>query len=82
MLAAAGLLDDCEATTHWALCDQLAALFPRVTVDPDVLFIDNGRVLTSARGAAGIDLCLHLIRRDHGADIANGAARRCVVAPR
>ncbi|HEV2373299.1 MAG TPA: helix-turn-helix domain-containing protein [Streptosporangiaceae bacterium] len=81
VLAAAGFLDGLSATTHWALCDRLAELFPAVTVDPDVLFVDNGRVLTSAGGAAGIDLCLHLIRRDHGAEVANGAARRCVVAP-
>jgi transcriptional regulator GlxA family with amidase domain len=81
VLAAAGLLDGQPATTHWALCDQLAQLFPGVLVKPDVLFVDNGRVLTSAGGAAGIDLCLHLIRRDFGAEAANGAARRCVVAP-
>jgi transcriptional regulator GlxA family with amidase domain len=81
VLAAAGLLDGYGATTHWALCDAFSALFPHIEVDPDVLFVDNGRVLTSAGGAAGIDLCLHLVRRDHGADVANGAARRCVVAP-
>lgn len=81
VLAAAGLLDGLEATTHWTLCDRLAELFPAITVNPDVLFVDNGRMLTSAGGAAGIDLCLHLIRRDHGAQVANGAARRCVVAP-
>jgi transcriptional regulator GlxA family with amidase domain len=81
VLAASGLLDGQSATTHWSLCQALADLFPRVSVDPDVLFVDNGRVLTSAGGAAGIDLCLHLIRQDHGAEVANGAARRCVVAP-
>jgi transcriptional regulator GlxA family with amidase domain len=81
VLAAAGLLDGHEATTHWTLCDRFAELFPQVEVNPHVLFVDNGRVLTSAGGAAGIDLCLHLVRRDHGADVANGAARRCVVAP-
>jgi transcriptional regulator GlxA family with amidase domain len=81
VLAAAGLLDGQSATTHWALCSQFADLFPAVSLDPDVLFVDNGRVLTSAGGAAGIDLCLHLIRRDHGAEVANRAARRCVVAP-
>jgi transcriptional regulator GlxA family with amidase domain len=81
VLAAAGLLDGARATTHWALSSQLAELFPDVLVDPAVLFVDNGRVLTSAGGAAAIDLCLHLIRRDHGVDVANGAARRCVVAP-
>ncbi|MFD7702865.1 GlxA family transcriptional regulator [Streptomyces caelestis] len=81
LLAAAGLLDGLRATTHWALCDSFARLFPRVEVDPDVLFVDNGRILTSAGGAAGIDVCLHLIRRDHGAAVAGAAARRCVVAP-
>ncbi|KOT39130.1 AraC family transcriptional regulator [Streptomyces caelestis] len=81
LLAAAGLLDGLRATTHWALCDSFARLFPRVEADPDVLFVDNGRILTSAGGAAGIDVCLHLIRRDHGAAVAGAAARRCVVAP-
>ncbi|MEU5628492.1 MULTISPECIES: GlxA family transcriptional regulator [Streptomyces] len=81
LLAAAGLLDGRRATTHWALCESLAQLFPDVEVDPDVLFVDNGRVLTSAGGAAGIDLCLHLVRLDHGAAVASAAARRCVVAP-
>ncbi|MET9258970.1 helix-turn-helix domain-containing protein [Amycolatopsis sp. NPDC004079] len=81
LLAAAGLLDGRRATTHWALCDALARRFPDVEVDPDVLFVDNGRILTSAGGAAGIDLCLHLVRRDHGTAVASAAARRCVVAP-
>ncbi|GAB2976051.1 GlxA family transcriptional regulator [Actinotalea caeni] len=81
LLAAAGLLDGRRATTHWALCDRLARLFPQVEVDPNVLFVDNGRILTSAGGAAGIDLCLHLVRLDHGAAVAAAAARRCVVAP-
>ncbi|MFG1693967.1 GlxA family transcriptional regulator [Nonomuraea sp. NPDC049309] len=81
LLAAAGLLDGRRATTHWALCDRLARLFPKVEVDPNVLFVDNGRILTSAGGAAGIDLCLHLVRMDHGAAVASAAARRCVVAP-
>lgn len=81
ILAAAGLLDGARATTHWALSSQFAELFPDVSMDPDVLFVDNGRILTSAGGAAAIDLCLHLIRLDHGVEIANGAARRCVVAP-
>ena len=61
--------------------DQLAALFPAVEVRPDVLFVDAGRILTSAGAAAGIDLFLHIVRADHGATIANEAARRCVVAP-
>lgn len=81
VLAAAGMLNGQRATTHWALCQQLADLFPGVEVDQDVLFVDNGRVLTSAGGAAGIDLCLHLVRRDFGAAAAASAARRCVVAP-
>ncbi|MEU9963406.1 GlxA family transcriptional regulator [Streptomyces malaysiensis] len=81
LLAAAGLLDGLRATTHWALCDTFAELFPDVEVDPNVLFVDNGRILTSAGGAAGIDMCLHLVRRDHGAAIAAAAARRCVAAP-
>ncbi|MFD5824148.1 GlxA family transcriptional regulator [Lentzea sp. NPDC060358] len=81
VLAAAGWLDGLAATTHWALTDRFRRLFPAVHVRPDVLFVDEGRILTSAGGAAGIDLCLHLVRRDHGADVANAAARRCVVAP-
>ncbi|MFD6445924.1 GlxA family transcriptional regulator [Promicromonospora sp. NPDC060204] len=81
LLAAAGLLDGRRATTHWTLCDTFADLFPDVEVDPDVLFVDNGRILTSAGGVAGIDLCLHLVRRDHGAAVAAAAARRCVAAP-
>ncbi|GLW31731.1 helix-turn-helix domain-containing protein [Actinoplanes regularis] len=80
-LAAAGLLDGLRATTHWAHTDALAARFPRVTVDPDVLYVDNGSVLTSAGKAAAMDLCLHLVRRDHGSAIANIAARRLVVPP-
>jgi transcriptional regulator GlxA family with amidase domain len=80
VLAAAGLLDGRRATTHWAYADQLARLFPAVDVDPDVLYIDDGDVLTSAGVAAGIDLCLHLVRIDHGADLANAIARRIVVA--
>ncbi|MFI0900982.1 DJ-1/PfpI family protein [Streptomyces sp. NPDC020983] len=81
LLAAAGLLDGLRATTHRALCDSFARLFPGVEVDPNVLSADNGRVPTSAGGAAGIDLCLHLVRRDHGAAVAAAAARRCVAAP-
>jgi transcriptional regulator GlxA family with amidase domain len=81
VLAAAGLLDGRPATTHWALSDQLAAVFPAVEVRPDVLFVDAGRILTSAGAAAGIDLFLHIVRTDHGATLANEAARRCVVAP-
>jgi len=80
-LAAAGLLDGRRATTHWAHAPRFRRLFPDVRLDPDVLFVDDGDLLTSAGVAAGIDLCLHVIRRDHGAEVANGAARRCVVPP-
>jgi transcriptional regulator GlxA family with amidase domain len=81
VLAAAGLLDDRPATTHWAYADEFRRRHPRVKLDPDVLFVDDGDVLTSAGVAAGIDLCLHVIRRDHGSEVANRAARRCVVPP-
>ncbi|GAB2592930.1 helix-turn-helix domain-containing protein [Streptomyces capparidis] len=80
-LAAAGVLDGCTATTHWLYADDLAARHPRVTVDPRVLYVDEGRVLTSAGVAAGIDLCLHLVRRDLGARTANQVARALVAAP-
>ncbi|GLY28978.1 AraC family transcriptional regulator [Kineosporia sp. NBRC 101731] len=81
VLAAAGLLEGLAATTHWALADEFRRLFPHVRLDPDVLFVDNGRIITSAGAAAGVDLCLHLVRKDHGSGVANAAARRCVVAP-
>ncbi|MGW1172683.1 helix-turn-helix domain-containing protein [Kitasatospora sp. NPDC002543] len=80
-LAAAGLLDGREATTHWRYAELLQQRYPAVRVDPDVLYVDNGDVLTSAGSAAGIDLCLHLVRKDHGAKVANAVARRFVVAP-
>ncbi|MBW5485224.1 helix-turn-helix domain-containing protein [Streptomyces bambusae] len=81
VLAAAGLLDGRRATTHWAHTGELARRHPRVTVDPDVLYVDNGSVLTSAGKAAAMDLCLHLVRLDHGTAIANTIARRLVVPP-
>ena len=81
VLAAAGLLDGLRATTHWAHTGVLAARFPQVTVDPDVLYVDNGSVLTSAGKAAAMDLCLHLVRADHGPAAANAVARRLVVPP-
>jgi transcriptional regulator GlxA family with amidase domain len=81
VLAAARLLDGRPATTHWADSDRLQRLFPQVKVDPEVLFIDDGDVLTSAGVAAGIDLCLHMVRRDHGTAVANEVARRTVVPP-
>ena len=80
-LAAAGLLDSRTATTHWADAEELASRFPAVRVDPDVLWVEEGRVLTSAGVAAGIDLCLHLVRSDHGSEAAVRIARRMVVAP-
>jgi transcriptional regulator GlxA family with amidase domain len=80
-LAAAGLLDGRRATTHWHHTSELAARFPAVDVDPDVLYVDEGDLATSAGLAAGIDLCLALVRRDHGADCAADVARRLVVAP-
>lgn len=80
-LAAAGLLDRRRATTHWLYTDEFRRRYPRVRLDPNVLFVDEGDVLTSAGTAAGIDLALHLVRRDHGADVANMVARRMVVPP-
>ncbi|MER5771386.1 GlxA family transcriptional regulator [Streptomyces sp. NPDC001985] len=80
-LAAAGYLDGRRATTHWGWAERFQRLFPAVRVDPDVLYVDDGAVLTSAGVAAGIDLCLHLIRRDHGSAVANDVARRCLVPP-
>ncbi|MYW68931.1 helix-turn-helix domain-containing protein [Streptomyces sp. SID8379] len=81
VLAAAGLLDHRRATTHWAHTGELARRHPKVTVDPDVLYVDNGSVLTSAGKAAAMDLCLHLVRLDHGSANANKIARRLVVPP-
>ncbi|OCP38732.1 transcriptional regulator FtrA [Ensifer sp. LC163] len=81
VLAAAGLLSGLRATTHWRYTDKLKTLYPDIEVVPDVLYVDSGAVLTSAGSAAGIDLCLHLIRRDFGSDAANRVARRLVVPP-
>jgi transcriptional regulator GlxA family with amidase domain len=80
-LAATGRLDGRPATTHWAAVERFRQCFPQVRLDPDVLFVDDGDALTSAGVAAGIDLCLHIVRRDHGSEVANRAARRCVVPP-
>jgi transcriptional regulator GlxA family with amidase domain len=80
VLAAAGLLDGRRATTHWVAAALLAARHPEVEVDPDVLYVDNGQILTSAGAAAGLDLCLHMIRRDHGSAVAADAARLSVMA--
>jgi transcriptional regulator GlxA family with amidase domain len=81
VLAAAGLLDGRRATTHWMFADKLADRFPAIDVDPDVLYVHEGRILTSAGTAAGIDLCLHLVSIDYGAEVANVFARRMVVPP-
>jgi transcriptional regulator GlxA family with amidase domain len=81
VLAAAGLLDGRPAATHWAWAERIGGLYPQVAWDFDVLFVDDGNVLTSAGVGAGVDLCLHIIRGDHGASVANRAARRCVVPP-
>ncbi|MFG3056377.1 helix-turn-helix domain-containing protein [Kitasatospora sp. NPDC048239] len=81
VLGAAGLLDGRRATTHWAHTAELSARHPLAVVDPDVLYTDNGSVLTAAGKAAAVDLCLHLVHLDHGAAIANSVARRLVMAP-
>ncbi|MFD6419166.1 helix-turn-helix domain-containing protein [Streptomyces sp. NPDC060194] len=81
VLGAAGFLDGRRATTHWSRTDLMQRLYPQVRVDPDVLYVDDGDVLTSAGVAAGIDLCLHVVRRDHGSAVANDIARRTVVPP-
>ncbi|MFJ4657917.1 helix-turn-helix domain-containing protein [Nocardia sp. NPDC088792] len=77
----AGLLDGRKCTTHWRYVDRLARDFPLATVDPDVLFVDEGNLITSAGTAAGIDACLHLVRRELGSSVANAIARRMVVPP-
>lgn len=81
VLAAAGLLDGKRATTHWRYTTELAERYPHITVDPNVLYVDNGQIITSAGSAAGIDACLHLISRDYGVHVANIVARRLVMAP-
>ena len=81
VLAATGLLDGRRATTHWRYAAALQRMYPRITVDPAVLYVDEGQLLTSAGSAAGLDLCLHLVRRDHGPDVANQVARRLVIPP-
>lgn len=80
-LAAAGILDGRSATTHWMDIDDLARLFPNVRVETDVLYVDEGQVLTSAGTASGIDLALHIVRLDYGPEVANKVARRMVTAP-
>ena len=81
VLASAGLLDGRRATTHWGLADEMARRFPEVTIDPDVLYIEDGNLLTSAGTAASLDACLHVLRKRLGASVANRAARRLVIAP-
>lgn len=81
VLGAAGILDGRRATTHWAHAAAFRKLYPRVHLDENVLFVADGTVLTSAGLAAGVDLCLHVVRADHGSAIANNAARYCVVPP-
>jgi transcriptional regulator GlxA family with amidase domain len=81
MLGAAGLLDGRRCTTHWMYAEALQAAYPLAQVDPEVLYVDAGPVLTSAGTAAGIDLCLHVVREEHGARVANAVARRMVVPP-
>jgi transcriptional regulator GlxA family with amidase domain len=80
-LAAAGVLDGRRATTHWDAADEFRALFPQVRLEPDVLYTEDGGVFTSAGVASGFDLCLHLVRLDFGAAVANAVARRAVVPP-
>lgn len=81
ILAAAGVLDGRRATTHWMYADKMAAMYPAVDVDPDVLYVQDGRIITSAGTAAGLDACLHLLRQELGAEMANRIARRMVVPP-
>ena len=81
VLAEAGLLDGRAASTHWVWSEDFARKYPKVKLDQKVLYVDDGDILTSAGTAAAIDCCLHLLRRDHGADVANRIARRMVVAP-
>ncbi|MEU5096499.1 helix-turn-helix domain-containing protein [Streptomyces sp. NPDC020996] len=81
LLAAAGLLDGRKATTHWRLADLFRRRYPHIDLDPDVLFVQDGRILTSAGAASGVDVCLHVVRSDHGSELANSVARNCVVPP-
>ncbi|WP_018352917.1 helix-turn-helix domain-containing protein [Longispora albida] len=80
-LAGAGVLDGRRATTHWRYADLLARRYPQVTVDPGVLYVDEDDVITGAGSAAGLDVCLYIVRKDHGAKLANTVARRLVIPP-
>lgn len=81
VLAATGLLDGRAATTHWLATEDLRRMYPKINLKPDVLFVDEGNILTSAGTGAAIDLSLHIVRRDHGAAVANTVARRMIVPP-
>lgn len=81
VLAAAGILTNERVTTHWRYAEKLQSRYPQLRVDPNVLYVDEGQILTSAGSAAGLDLCMHLVRRDFGPRIANQVARRLVMAP-
>ncbi|WP_259161809.1 GlxA family transcriptional regulator [Microbacterium phyllosphaerae] len=81
ILGAAGVLDGRRATTHWMYADIMAEMYPQIDIDPDVLFVQDGRIITSAGTAAGIDACLHLLRQELGAELTNRIARRMVVPP-
>lgn len=81
VVAAAGVLDGRRATTHWKYTDTMARMYPEIEVDPDVLYVQDGRIITSAGTAAGLDACLHLLRQELGAELTNTVARRMVVAP-
>lgn len=81
VLAAAGVLDGKSATTHWRYADMLAQRYPQIRVEPNALYVDEGQVLTSAGSAAGLDMLLHLVRRDYGPKVANQVARRLVIPP-
>lgn len=81
VLAAAGLLDGRRATTHWSFADDFRALYPNVLLDENLLFVEDGNICTAAGLAAGLDLCLHILRTDHGSAVANRVARYCVVPP-
>lgn len=81
VIAAAGVLDGRRATTHWMYADTMATMYPAIDVDPDVLYVQDGRIITSAGTAAGLDACLHLLRQELGAELTNKIARRMVVPP-
>ncbi|WP_375386437.1 GlxA family transcriptional regulator [uncultured Microbacterium sp.] len=81
VVAASGILDGRRATTHWMYADRMAVMYPEIDVDPDVLYVQDGRIITSAGTAAGLDACLHLLRQELGAEVTNRIARRMVVPP-